>query len=304
LPLISKIQYRNYEPGEFIEDKERSCDETIHLIETFPWEEQRDHLAISLTNPSVTIQTPDNNYLKLAPFYQGKYVLHYFNTRQQLFTRSFQTCQETYPLIRSFFEPGPFDLTGFHRENTWAQHTAVHFITKDFTFRINPQPTLTYACFGLIATIVFIYQFFHTAYVKQPSSSLQLFAWFFSLILTFLWSRLIALFINHYSSAWGKILILSKGKNIFYYGPETRPEPFDKNDIANVITYGAKGRYGRESTHGRLTRVEILFKSGDFLNISCLLMMHDDLINRLAPTVRNFEPNIFPFIPLSSSIPS
>lgn len=302
--LITKIQYRNCEPGEFTAETERSCEETIRLIEAFPWGEQRDHLVISITNPSVTIQTPGGDYLKLALYYRGKYVLYYFNNRQQLYTRSFPNYQEAYPFVRSIFSTVSFDPTGFHQENIWGRHISIHFITKDFTFHIAPQPTLTYACIGLLGTVLFIYQFFFMANVKTPRSSAQVFAWIFSLILTFLWLQLIALFINHYRSAWKKVLILSKGNDIFYYGNQNAPERYDKNEILDVITYGGESRYGGETTHSKLTRVEIYFKRGTIINISCLMMRHDDLIKRLAPAVRHFEKDTFPFIPPSASIPS
>lgn len=38
--LISKIQHKNFEIGEFVQEKERSFEESINLIEHFPWEEE------------------------------------------------------------------------------------------------------------------------------------------------------------------------------------------------------------------------------------------------------------------------
>ena len=66
--LVSKMQYKNFEAGEFIEEKERSFDETIELIGNFPWEAQREKIVIELTNPSVTMEGKNNDYLKLCKY--------------------------------------------------------------------------------------------------------------------------------------------------------------------------------------------------------------------------------------------
>lgn len=86
--LISKIQYQNFEAGEFVEIKERSYEETISIIEAFPWTEERNNLKVDLTNPSITIVNSYNEFLKIALYYNGKFVLHYYNNSEELFTKS------------------------------------------------------------------------------------------------------------------------------------------------------------------------------------------------------------------------
>ena len=66
--LVTKIQYNNFETGEFSEVRERTYEETVDLIEHFPWNKQREKLVIDLTNPSVTIEGGDNDFLKFAVF--------------------------------------------------------------------------------------------------------------------------------------------------------------------------------------------------------------------------------------------
>ena len=63
--LISKVQYKNFEAGEFVEVCERTFNETTELIEKFPWTDQRDKIVIDLTNPSITIEGKNNDFLKL-----------------------------------------------------------------------------------------------------------------------------------------------------------------------------------------------------------------------------------------------
>jgi hypothetical protein len=87
--LNTKIQHGNFEPGEFVDIKPRTYEETIACINNFPWESEREHLVVSLTNPSVTIEKPIDNFLKFALFYNGKFVLHYFNDQHELYTKRF-----------------------------------------------------------------------------------------------------------------------------------------------------------------------------------------------------------------------
>jgi hypothetical protein len=135
--LRTKIQYKDFEPGEFTSQKDRTAEETIDLITGFPWQEQRDHLVVSLTNPGITIEGTDNDYLKLALYYNGKFVLHYLDRQHHLYTRSLDRPEDSTPTIRSFFESQPFDPAGFRREPTPLQNNTAHFVTNDFHYAID-----------------------------------------------------------------------------------------------------------------------------------------------------------------------
>ena len=102
--LTTKIQHRNLKPGEFVDIKPRTYEETIACINNFPWENEREHLIVSLTNLSVTIESPINNFLKLALFYNGKFVLHFFNDQHELYTKSFYQKQDAFPYIKNYFK--------------------------------------------------------------------------------------------------------------------------------------------------------------------------------------------------------
>ena len=82
--MHTKIQFKNFEPGEFTSEKDRTADETIDLITSFPWKNERDHLVVSLTNPGITIEGTKNDFLKLSPYYNGKYVLHYLDAHHHV----------------------------------------------------------------------------------------------------------------------------------------------------------------------------------------------------------------------------
>jgi len=296
LPLISKIQYKNYEPGEFTEEKERTYEDTIHLIESFPWNEQRDHLAIALTNPSVTMQGP-NYYLKLAPYYHGKFVLYYFNARKQLYIQSFQHYQDTYPVIKSFFEDSP-ELSGFRLEASWFQPNIHHFKTRAFRYSLNPPLAISGALLMTILLLAYLTPFVGLLFL--PSILHRLLDAVFLGLMGIVLFLLEALFINHYRAASKKVLIISRGKDLFYYGWEQQPEAFDKKEIRDVIAYGGRNSKG----FSRLTRVEINFLDGRSIDISCLIISQVDLLAKFSRDKCRKNKVVFAFIPLSASAPS
>ena len=137
--LTSKIQYKNFEIGEFIEEKERTFEEIMELIERFPWELQREKIVIDLTNPSVTIQGKNNDYLKIALFYNGKFVLRYFDQKQTLYTKSISEVTDSYKYIRDYIATSVFDTNDFKKENTLFQDNAKHFISQKFNYEVTPS---------------------------------------------------------------------------------------------------------------------------------------------------------------------
>src|SRR6185503_13026075 len=136
LPLPTKTQLKDYEPGEFSERKQRTFPETRDLIEHFPWSGQRDHFAVGLTCPSITIEGSSGDYLKLALYYNDKFILYYLDTKNHLWTHPTLTIAEAYPIIQSFFD-NSFDLAIFRRQSTPFTNNRVHFETKDFHYTMH-----------------------------------------------------------------------------------------------------------------------------------------------------------------------
>jgi len=290
--LQTKIQFKDFEPGEFTNEKDRTIDETIDLITSFPWQDERDHLVVSLTNPGITIEGSSNDYLKLAPFYNGKYVLHYFDSQHHLYTRSFEKPEDSIPTIRSFFETQPFDPTGFRRETTLLQNNTVHFVTGDFRYTFDKghlfQLSFVTLYLVVIAGLLTMVGF------KQPVALV------FALPLIALLLYMLALFINHYKAAHGKVLLVSKGLDAFSYGPADNPKTFYKHDIANIITYGQRQR---GNSYGPLSIVEINFKNGSWLQISCLMLNYLELVGKFPKCAKSEEPKWFPFMSRESALP-
>lgn len=237
--LNTKIQHQNFEPGEFVDIQLRTYEETINCINTFPWEGEREHLRVSLTNPSVTIEKPLNNFLKFALFYNGKFVLHYFNDQHELFTKSFFQKEEAFPFIKNCFDSEVFDVSEFKKEPTFMQHNLVHFVTQDFHYTITPKRVKDYLLntsgilFAIFAIFLFIILFTGKGALSGAGLAFLIFIYF----LFFGGGLNLLVFWNYWRYAKNKILIMSKGDDVFYFGDQQHPKKYDKKDILRVIFY-------------------------------------------------------------------
>jgi hypothetical protein len=73
--LISKVQYKRSEKGEFHEIAKRDLNDTILLLENYPWDIERSLAPVELTCPSITLEHPIGTYLKIGPYFSGKFFL-------------------------------------------------------------------------------------------------------------------------------------------------------------------------------------------------------------------------------------
>jgi hypothetical protein len=110
------------------------------------------------------------------------------------------------------------------------------------------------------------------------------------------------LLVNHYRFSRKKMLILSRGNDVFYYGSVENPEKFDKKNILEIITHGRRGR--GNSYRRILVRVEISLTDGRSVNISSLLIDQILLVGKFPGLPQREEKEWLPFIPRAASIPS
>lgn len=277
--LLSKVQYRHFEPGEFTGQERRNLDELIRLIEQFPWEPERDKLAVSLTNPSVTVEGRQADFLKLSLYYNGKFVLYYVNREDQLFTVSLFDLREAYPYLERFFLEPVFRTDNFKKEPTLFQHNQKHFVSKDFTYIVNRKSILRYlwSTSGLnFGFGVFLLFFFFWKGVAANSLTGQFAAGI--LLLFFGGGMNLVFFFNYYASVKSTVLIMSRGQDLFYFGPKGHLETFSKKDIKLYTVIQPKGS---RSPAGEFAVVEIEFIDGRILTIPNLLINEQDLSQKL-----------------------
>ncbi len=190
----------------------------------------------------MTIEGNNQDYLKLAPYYEGKFVRYYLNDRNQIFTRSVIHYQDAYPYIQSFFGSQPCNTHDFRLERIWLQGKAIHFKDKDF----------------------------HAA-------------------------------INNYRVSRDKVLVMSRGNDIFYYGNANNLEKFNKKDILELINYGGQYRRSRLTCYTKLT---LTSTTTPYLYISDLIIKDIDLRSKL-PGIPCRNPfKFWLLIPSSASTPS
>jgi len=290
--MITKIQYQHFETGEFTGIKSRNCEETIRLIQAFPWEQQRDQLEVTLTGPSITIEGPNRDFLKLSLYHQDKFILYYLNGNKKVYARIFNHYTQVVPLIRGFFKTGVIDHTGFARAHFPFQKVRSHFKTRFFLYR--PKKA---AIFGLLCLWLFFLYFtlviFSFAMTDPNADSRKMTT--LAIVLCFLSVMLImltALFVNHYWVITGKILILSRGIDIFYYGAKKAPRLYHKKDVVELVTMARRS----VNDHGRLVWVRINFLNGESINISCLLIRYHTLFSKFPGIPQRSEQRLLPFI--------
>jgi hypothetical protein len=263
------------------------------LIEEFPWNSERDKIVIGLTNPSVTMEGKNGDYLKLAVFFNQKYVLRYIDPTQRLFTKSFVDIKLAYDYVKHFFEQPVFDTADFKKEIFRRKDNVKHFATDDFKYSLTPKSIRSYLLltsgmnfiFTLIAGFIFLYTLFKSVNVLMV---------FLFLVLVFVvgGGLNLILFFNYYKYVKDKVLIISKGNDIFYFGAFDNLIQYDKKDIVKYTTTRIKSS---RSQFSNFAIVAIEFRNGALLTIPNLLIDYSLLEKKLFEC-RRVEINKFPYL--------
>jgi hypothetical protein len=306
--LLVKVQFKNFEPGEFTDARDRSYEETVRLIEDFPWEQQRDHLQVGPTNPSVTVEGEHHNFIKLALYYHDSFILYYLDDSGHLYTKSFPQLQFAYPFLHSFFADSLLDTSEFELQHLWLGGKSIHFLDKDFRYSMNKSKmillTSLMGIYGLVVLITTIGAFANL----QNNAVIALFA--FLALIVVLGGLIMTQLINHLRAVKGKELILSKGSEIFYYGKAGQPRQWDKKRIIAITDFSASknnSTYG--NSYGKVVRIDIRETDAPTgricsIYIPSILIADYQLLAKFPGIIPIYVSKAFPFIPLSASTPS
>jgi len=259
--LISKVQYKTYEKGEFSVQKARNLDETITLIKDFPWDAERTLTDIQLTGPSVTIQDNDLNYLKIGLYFNSKYCLYYLDNENHLFEYHANDMEDTCKVVTDFFE-GSLDLQPFEKHFFNVGNLA-HFITNYFEYREKPWRILMLTGFLLVYGIGFA--FADVAISKLKEGYLIVIIVLISAFFYYILGKIyFAAFMNRKN-----YLQLSKGNDVFSFGfNEDTINTYNKKDIDQIIIY----RSGGNRNPNLISVYEIYFKDGRMIKFSNMLI--------------------------------
>ena len=269
--LISKVQFNNFEAGEFVDIKERNCEEVIDLIEGFPWNKQRESFSVSLTNPSITIEGKNNDYFKIALYYNGKYVIYYLEDNGTLFTKSFERLESIYAYVKAYFEKKSVDTTGFKKTNNSLSKMIINFKTQDFVYTFSYPNTFILITYFM----AFLFGFFTLFILKSQNafndfySKIYFVVFLLSCALFSILYPVLSLF-NHYRYSKNKILIISKGNPTFYFGDLDNPKAYNKKDILRIF-YNGGGR-------AKGSKLKIEFNNHEIIELSLLLLLPEDII--------------------------
>jgi len=153
----------------------------------------------------------------------------------------------------------------------------------------------------LICGLIFPFATIMTVLTKGSSIPMvvYIFMGVLSLLMLTIGVLVLSLSINHYRASRNKILSLSRGNPLFYYGDINAPIAYDKKDIQEVVQYGG----GRSSD--RLSRTEIIFKDGSSINVSGMILSSDRMAAKFPH--QNISYRLFGlrfFIPRVSATPS
>lgn len=276
--MISKLQYNNYETGEFSEEKERSLKEIISLVHNFPWEKQRDYFVNGLTSPSITLEDNEGNYLKLALYYNGKFIVFFHTANNKLYSHAVIHIEDFTPIINEFIS-NSIDLNSFKKEEYLGINSLKHFATNDFAYELSFKKNFLYIFFrsgiGFIA-LPFLYFFIKAAFNINKIFPII----FLSIAAIFYIALPLYYYFNYYIFSKKLHLILSKGKNEFYYGPSNDIRIFNKNEIENIKVYSST--YSRNPLAG-FAICKILLISGEELIIPNILIDEEVLIKKFKP---------------------
>jgi len=273
--LISKVQYKRSEKGEFHEVEERNLDDTISLILNYPWETERNLASVELTCPSITIEHSNGTYLKLGPYFSGKFSLFYLDTNGRVYFKVANTIEDACVLIKTYFGQNG-KLQGFEKYG-FIINPFAHFRTKPFEYTISIKTAITFFQFPIIMAPVILLMYW-LKYLEHPQSfnsngavvGMVLFFLLFS-------SPLIYFFFNYLSVDKNHYIKISKGHDEFVFGTAEDKRVYNKQDIAEINVYGVRNS---RSLWSECEVFDIVFKNGEHIQFTSLLLSGNKFLKK------------------------
>lgn len=258
--FISKLQYKTCEDGEYYEEQVRTLEETLALINTFPWERER-FAEIDLTGPSVTITDGNGNYLKVGIHYGGNFHMYYLDRRNRFYERYPIHIDDVEEMVIDFFN-GQVKLRQFGKDS-WGYFKRRYFLTKSFKYTIKAWSAILIMNTFVLAPL--------------PCFVLGLFSW------THDFTNLVGLYIcigALMPAAFGAFLFLkyhqhlkrhitiSRGNNVFIFGEdEDENTTYNKADIIKIIHYKPTNRRANDTEY-----FDLIFKDNFTIRLSNVLI--------------------------------
>lgn len=264
--LVSKVQYKRSEKGEFHDIQKRNLNETIDLLLNYPWDTERKLASIELSCPGITIEHQNKTYLKIGPYFSGKFSIYYLDYSKTVRLKIINHLNDAIMWITAYFEQDG-KLIGLDKYG-FVFNAITHFRTNPFIYVINTKATIKFFQFP-ITIMVIIFFIGVLKYLEQPESFSLKFIGIMAIFVFVLSAPLIFFFFNYLSADKNFYLKLSRGHNEFIYGTNDNKKVYDKKGISQIIAYGLP------NTRSLWRECEIFiitFKDGEQIKFTSLLI--------------------------------
>lgn len=278
--FISKLQHNTYEKGEFSDEQPRTLEETILLIKTFPWDEERPLTDIQLTGPSVTIKNENEEYLKVGLYFNGKFCLYFLDYGNHVYEYHASDMGTACSLVTDYFN-ATLDLQKFDK-HLIDIGASKHFESKSFDYTVNR--TNFYWNFSLIMVLMLLMiPLTLLIIIKGAPILLSIFFIFFTLLMF----TLIYNVLKTYSKSKNMFLHLSKGNNTFQFGDNGDINTYNKADI-KAISISNVSRNQKSPIYN------ITFKDDSFIRFPGLLIPYSDFLSKFSGIDFQYTRNKWP----------
>ena len=290
--LISKVQYKGFEPGEFTEIANRNLEQTITLIKNYPWEKERHLTPVDLTGPSVSIEDNEGNILKLGTGYYSHYKLYWLKAADKIYIHDVNNLDEAISVITDYYNRKNIS-EGFKPYKSLSNKK--HFVTNDFIYTVTTKRILSYNIVHIFLGLPFIYLIYSSLLNNgKIDLSKGFYPVIFMLVLWFIFSGINLVFsVHYYLRSRNKCLILSKGIPTFYWGDKNNLKQYSKNDIINIKELRYKGNRNPYAYHNLFF---INFKDGSCIIIPSLLISDNVFSNKMQKIQRVYIDTSFPWL--------
>jgi hypothetical protein len=261
--LISKLQQRNFGPGEFADEKPRTLEEVIGLIKNFPDEK----VAVEdPDDPAVVIADNNGNYLRLDIRSKDMLDLRYFGAGNKYYIYSSVSFETAVEKVKQFFS-GEVDLNDFFKES-FDFEVKKHFVTQPDEYRLEFKDVVL----GSFGWLVYFLGFAGlTVYLAfMPPSTVVICFIFFSLLLTSLPGWVLLHIYSNYSKKKNQYLKISKSSDVFLFGGGAgQINTYRKSDVAAVNFYVD---LNRAHSPNKFALYEVLFKNNTSITFTNALI--------------------------------
>ena len=257
--FISKLQYKTCEEGEFYDEQPRTLEETLTVINSFPWLQER-FAEVDLIGPSVTIASENREFLKIGIHYGGTFHLYYLAKNNNLYERFPINIDDVKDTVTDFFK-GNLKLHQLEKQS-FSFFKRRRFITRTFQYTITTGRNLwminTWLIFSVLPLILLIFGLIRSEFLL--ASTMALVAMFFGALSANQFFK----FYNHRH----RHLYITRGNDIFIYGEdETERLEYSKADIKKIIHY-----YPTNTRANSIEFYDIIFNDNNSIRFSNILI--------------------------------